>query len=74
MSRKSLGKSTDEVYLDLVEDYRRLFPGGVNADAFGRWVQMNELLPNPKSSPAKIHSIKLKQACKTQTETRPSAA
>ena len=71
MSQKSLGKSTDEVYLDLVEDYLRLFPGRVKPDAFGRWVEMNGLLPNPKSSAAKIHSAKLKQAFRRKRKLDP---
>ncbi len=61
-SSLSASKNTDEVYLDLMKDYRRLNPGGFRAEDIGVWIEMNELLPKPKVSASAVHAKKLKDA------------
>ncbi|MGQ0633955.1 MAG: hypothetical protein ACT4QC_05060 [Planctomycetaceae bacterium] len=64
MSRKSMGKTTDEVYLDLFEQYRKLHPGAVRMEDVGLWIENQRLLPSPRVSAASIHTRKLKQAAR----------
>jgi hypothetical protein len=64
MSWKSLGKTTDEVYLDLLEQYRQTHPGAVRMEDIGKWIEVRRLLPTPRMSAAAIHTRKLKQAAR----------
>jgi len=64
MSRKSLGQTTDEVYLDLFQKYRQAHPGVVRMEDVGAWIEAQKMLPAPRISAAAIHTRKLKQAAR----------
>jgi len=59
-----LGKTTDEVYIDLYYQYRKLHPGRVRMEDVGLWIEAQRLLPSPRVSAASIHTRMLKQAAR----------
>ena len=64
MSQKSMGKTTDEVYLDLLAEFRKSHPGPVRFEDVGDWIDAQRLLPPPKVNAARVHTRKLKQAAR----------
>ena len=64
MSRKSLAKTHDEVYRDLLNRYRIEFGGAVRMEDVGQWIEDNQLLPNPRIVAARVHARKLRQAAR----------
>jgi hypothetical protein len=57
-----LGKTTDEVYLDLALEFRRTHPGTVRAEDVAAWIDAEKKLPTPQVSARRIHTRNLKQA------------
>ena len=64
MSRKSLAKTHDEVYMDLVNRYRIEFRALSGWKTWGSGLEDNQLLPNPRIVAARVHARKLRQAAR----------
>lgn len=62
MSTKSMAKTTDEVYLDFLDEFRREHGGAVRMEDVAQWIDSNQLLPKPTINAVRIHTRKLKQA------------
>lgn len=64
MCPKSLAKTSDEVYMDLLAQFRAEFGNAVRMEDVGKWISDKKLLPDPRVVPARVHTRKLKQAAR----------
>lgn len=64
MSRKSLAKTVDEVYMDLFRQYREKHGGSVRMEDVAQWIASEKLLPKPEVSAVRVHTRKLKAAAR----------
>lgn len=64
MSQTSTAKSTDELYLEILEKLRNNLGRPVRMEEVGRYIHEHGLIPTPKVDVVALHVKKLKQAAR----------